>query len=175
MRCAAHGMDACERCYAHGGDSGATPGGTHDVFDHSKKDHRGTSVAGNHVRGANMAKEAGQHRAHHSRMESAKALHREASAKIKAQGVRNVYAEGGDVVDRIMAKRGGHDSMGNDDVPMADDMSADYDYLDQMPEHHEADYTGADSGDMDGGDPDEGDDMVSRIMRKRRQHNPVPA
>jgi hypothetical protein len=107
-----------------------------------------------------------------------------------AEACADCYAKGGEakpasdegeegIVDRIM-KRFSKPSMGGDDAPIADGESADFDYLDQMPAEHDADYTGANSGDEIGNEDldkaeDEDESMVGRIMKKRRQHNPVPA
>lgn len=79
------------------------------------------------------------------------------------------YAEGG-LVDRIMRKRSG---------PKADEMPADFDFMDQVPPEHDADYTGKNSGDELGNEQlaDDERDIVIRIMRSRamKDKNPRPA
>lgn len=139
---------------------------------------RGTSLAGEHVRGAAMAKENGQHKAHASRTESAKNLHKEATSNLKNdKGDRKNLAEGGDVdcgmVDRIMRKR-----MAEGGEVTADEKPNDFDELDLEPAPDEH-YTGANSGDEDGdAELDENDhDLISRIMRSRakKDRNPRPA
>lgn len=82
-----------------------------------------------------------------------------------------------DMVGRIMAKRQMHYSEGgkvaNSDLPEADFMPNEFDDL-HLRDDLESSYTGANSGDELGG-PSK-DDMVARIMMKRRkQHNPNPA
>lgn len=83
------------------------------------------------------------------------------------------------IVDRIMKRfaKGGEATMGNDPTPMADGESADFDYLDQMPKDHDADYTGANSGDeMGNEEQDDERDMATRIMKKRAKPKmPHPA
>ncbi len=98
-----HGMNKRKKM-AKGGDikhdNSFTPGGVHlDLKDAGGAARRGTSMAGEHVRGAAMAKEAGQHKAHASRTESAKNLHREAHEKLKGERGkdRTNMADGGEV------------------------------------------------------------------------------
>ncbi len=145
---------------------------------------RGTSLAGEHVRGAAMAKENGQHKAHASRIESAKNLHREAIHNIKSDKKdRTNLAEGGCVscadgtcmehggmVDRIMAKRyakGGEVT--------ADELPNEFDEQELEPAE-EFSYTGANSGDELGNEAmDENDrDLISRIMRSRAKKDRMP-
>lgn len=80
------------------------------------------------------------------------------------------YAKG-DMVDKIMAKR-----MAKGGDVTADAESNDFDVLDEMGEHHEADYTGANSGDGFGNaEMDENDrDLISRIMRSRAKKDSMP-
>lgn len=76
------------------------------------------------------------------------------------------YAEGG-VVERIMRKRS---------APKPGEEPADFDYLDQIPPEHDADYTGANSGDELGMEDEDDKDIVIRIMRQRaKDKNPRPA
>lgn len=173
--------EACRggRCMEHGGmmsEGGAVEGGAH--ADVSRKEwgggaRRGTSLAGEHVRGANMAREAGQHRAEASRMESAKNLHRENLSEMRSAKKPNLYAGGG-LVDRIMAKRMSEGGMiANDVEPIADDEPNDFDVLPEE-DDLESSYTGANSGDEDGGLAE--DDMIDRIMLKRKKDRmPSPA
>lgn len=105
----------------------------------------------------------------------------------KADPVSGDYAKGGSVecmackggtcmehggmVDRIMAKR-----MAQGGEVMADEESNDFDYLDQKGMAHDADYTGANSGDEHGNEEmDENDrDLISRIMRSRAKKDKMP-
>lgn len=77
---------------------------------------------------------------------------------------------GGDLVNRIMKKRGSD---------MAGSKSADFDVMDDIEVPDDADYTGANSGDEIGNDTlDENDaDLIRRIMRSRAKsdRNPRPA
>lgn len=86
----------------------------------------------------------------------------------KPAAVAGSYAEGGDVVDRIMRKRKGE--------PEADFKPNGFDVMDQIEVHDDANYTGANSGDMLGNEKmDENDrDLISRIMRSRAKKDSMP-
>lgn len=75
-------------------------------------------------------------------------------------------AEGG-LVDRIMSARKGE---------TADEKPADFDAMDDMTIPDDADYTGANSGDMLGNEAmDENDaDLIRRIMRSRAKKDTMP-
>lgn len=157
-------------------EGGPVEGGVH--ADVSSKEwgggaRRGTSLAGEHVRGATMAKEKGWDKAAASRTESAKNIHRENLNELRSAKKPNLYADGG-IVDRIMSKRYSEGGMiANDDEPIADTEPNDFDVLPQEDELEEH-YTGANSGDEDGGLAD--DDMIDRIMLKRKKDRmPRPA
>jgi hypothetical protein len=86
------------------------------------------------------------------------------------------YAEGGeveddDIVGSIMRKRKGT----FEDEPTADFEDADYSLPDD--DHADAEYTDKNSGDEDGEPHEDMDDedVVTHIMRKRRERNPRPA
>jgi hypothetical protein len=84
------------------------------------------------------------------------------------------YADG-DMVERAMQKRMAESG---EEEPVADFEDNDFDRMDQIGEEHDADYSGANSGDEDGNaalDEDE-DDLVMRAMMKRhKDKNPRPA
>ncbi len=174
------------------GDDSGTPGGVH--ADVSRKEwgsgaRQGTSLAGEHTRGASRAKEAGQNRAHASRSESAKNLHKEALSKLKSdKGDRTNLAEGGEVeaddpakkaadsmrkafhfadggmVDRIMGKRKGGET--------ADEQPAEYDPMELEPAP-EADYPGSNEHGNEALDEND-QDLISRIMRSRAKRDSMP-
>ena len=75
---------------------------------------------------------------------------------------RKMYSEGGKVANDV-------------GVAEADKMPAEYDDL-VLRDDLESSYDGENSGDMDGSklNQEEGD-MISRIMKKRKQTNPRPA
>lgn len=85
--------------------------------------------------------------------------------------------EGLDMVDRIMRKRMSEGGMVANDDNLEDKAGfadAEFDVL-PMEDDLESTYTGANSGDMDGApmeDMDDHDDIVDRIMKKRRQMYP---
>lgn len=85
---------------------------------------------------------------------------------------------GGDIVDRVMAKRMASGGMVEKEPEEADADSADYDYLDTHAAP-EGGNTGADDGDMLGDAQEDEDrhDIVARVMRQRsmKQRNPRPA
>lgn len=180
--CEEHGMPDCEMCHggmmAEGGEvddsDSMTPGGTHrDLSEFHNGRNLGMSAAGAHVRGAAMAKKAGQHRAEASRIDSAKNLHREALDKLKSAKRPHLYAEGGevddsDIVDRIMNSRKGE--------PVADFENNDFDYMDETSPGAEGDYTGTNSGDEIGNAQEDEDqrDIVARIMRSRAKKDRMP-
>ncbi len=116
----------------------------------------GTSLAGEHVRGAKMAKENGQHKAHASRTESAKNLHKEAISNLKNdKGDRTNLAEGGEVTDPQPSK--------------ADDMASSMRKA----------FNFAGGGDVDcmacrGGTCMEHGGLVDRIMKKRGSVEEAP-
>ncbi len=82
--------------------------------------------------------------------------------------VSGSYAEGGDMIDRIMRKRSGE--------PVADFEPADFDVLDEIDVPDDANYTGANSGDElgDGREDDDRRDIVARIMRSRAKKDRMP-
>lgn len=92
------------------------------------------------------------------------------------------YAMGGDVVDRILAKKyseGGRVANGGEDdfEKMADSLPNEFDDL-ALDDSLESTNSGAADGDFLGDSQEDQDrsDIVARIMKKRmRQHNPVPA
>lgn len=82
-----------------------------------------------------------------------------------------------DMISRIMHQRYSKGGMvANDTQELADFEENEFDDLvkDDHLEFHE---TGANSGDEDGDEKvvEDGEDMVGRIMKKRKQHNPRPA
>lgn len=92
----------------------------------------------------------------------AKRAKEEASQADIPANVSGSYSEGGEVAnedDRVVDE----ESAEYDDLPLDDDLSFSY--------------TGDNSGDMDGDtkELDMDDDIISRIMRMRKQHNPRPA
>lgn len=89
------------------------------------------------------------------------------SAKKMAEGG---MADDDDIVGSIMKKRRGFE-----DEPVADFEDADYSLPDD--DHEDANYTGKNSGDEDGAPAEDMDDedVVTHIMRKRRERNPRPA
>jgi hypothetical protein len=101
---------------------------------------------------------------------------------------RPEYAFGGDVVDRIMAKRGNHTMMskggmvaneGEDELSdMADGKPNEFDDL-SMRDYLEFSDTGASAGDElgDAQEDEDRSDIVAKIMRQRsmKQRNPRPA
>ncbi len=80
-----------------------------------------------------------------------------------------------DMIGRIMKRRKMAHG-GKVEEPEADFESADFDELDKEPAPHDADYTGANSGDEIGnGEIDENDhDLISRIMRSRAKRDRMP-
>ena len=192
--CASHGKQGCEMC--HGGqamaEGGPVEGGAH--ADVSSKEwgggaRRGTSVAGEHVRGAAMAKANGQYKAEAARMGRAKEIHKQNLDEMQSdtQDRTNLahggYAEDGDDLDmisHIMRKRMSKGGQATNDTldPGIEDDDAQYDDLvkDDDLEFHD---TGANSGD-EVGDAQEDmdrDDMISMIMasRKKKDRMPRPA
>ena len=93
--------------------------------------------------------------------------------------VDDEHEQDADMIARIMHKRKMYSEGGkvaNDvGVAEADKMPAEYDDL-VLRDDLESSYDGENSGDMDGSklNQDEGD-MISRIMKKRKQTNPRPA
>jgi hypothetical protein len=75
-----------------------------------------------------------------------------------------------DMIARIMKKRKGYSKGGmvaNDDEPIADDMPANYDDL-ALRDDLEQSYTAKNSGDELGSKLNQDEDMVGRIMKRRR-------
>ncbi len=81
-----------------------------------------------------------------------------------------------DMIGRIMKKRKMMAHGGKVEEPEADFDSTDFDELDKEPAPHDADYTGANSGDEIGdAEIDENDhDLISRIMRSRAKRDRMP-
>ena len=180
------------RNMAKGGDVGVQR-----AYDTTRSDEgrgSGTSEAGMHVRGANMAKEAGQtvaeparkmmairsHQKTLSEMESMRGQTRQnlAEGGEACQACRggNCMEHGGDIVDRVMRRMSEGGEIANDgELERADEQTAQFDDLverDDLAEH----YTGANSGD-ELGHPSEvtnedEDDMVERILKRMRQTMP---
>lgn len=180
--CSGPGCAGCgdAMCMAEGGDTSGTPGGVH--ADISRKEwgggaRQGTSLAGEHVRGAKMAHDAGHHKAEAARMGSAKNLHREALDKLKGDKTDRKYlAEGGEVddgsdgiVDRIMKRF----AKGGEVEPVADFESNDFEV---EPTGDDFSETGANSGDElgDEAEDDDRDDIVSRVMKSRGKKDKMP-
>lgn len=152
----------------------------------TKSEHErgsGMSQAGEHVRGAQMAKENGMAAAHGARIAMAKRNHQKTLSEIDSMKGkdRTNLAEGGCVscaagrcmahgglVDRIIDKRSAK--------PDADFESNDFDALDDMSIPDEADYTGENSGDDEGNETldDADQDLVSKIMRSRAKKDRLP-
>ncbi len=157
---------------------------------------RGTSLTGEHVRGSARAEKEGMHKASSSRMESAKALHREVLSNLKndktdrtnlAEGgmvdddddmpersapISGGYADGG-MVDRIMKKRcaEGGEATRDEDV-LADFLPNEFDEMELEPSPH-AEYPGSEERGDEQEDEDRRD-MVSRIMRSRAKRDRMP-
>lgn len=160
--------------------------GVHTAWSENVKDHSaGRSWAGQHVRGANMAKEAGQKKAEPARKQGAKNEHHRVLGEMREMRDkdRTNLAEGGCVscadgtcmehggmVDRIMRKR-----MAKGGEVTADELPNEFDEQELEPAE-EFSYTGANSGDELGNDEmDENDrDLISRIMRSRAKKDRMP-
>lgn len=190
-KCMAHGSEGCEMCMANGGSVGnldedyegqrhikQKPG---DTGVHSSGHFEpGRSSAGDHARAGSDKTSSQSERDYNNH--AAKAIHRVVIAEQRQmKKPHGNYAEGGevddddlDMVGRIMRKRG---SMDSDPTPIADSESADFDYMDEIPLDHDADYTGANSGDeMGNEEQDDERDMATRIMKKRAKPKmPHPA
>lgn len=113
--------------------------------------------------------------------ERAKAIHRDKLKEMQGMPKPELYAHGGDIVDKVMSKRkmmseGGIAS--NEDEPEADSMPAEYDDL-ELDDHLESTNSGKNDGDMLGDDAEEKDrhDIVARIMHSlaKKDRNPRPA
>ena len=171
--CAAHGAYACKECYADGGD---VKGVHKSEWEGDDKHWAGRSEAGEHVRDASGL-EAHEPEFHERLMHKAKSKHHEVLGEMRSMKKPHLYAHG-DLIEKVMKKHGySHGGrVANEEHWTADFEPNEFNVL-----PHEDDlefsYTGESAGDYDADhhEQEEDHDLISRIMRKRKQHNPRPA
>jgi len=175
-----HGSYSCPSCHAKGGE---IKGVHQSEWEDDDKHWAGRSEAGEHVRDASGL-EADEPEFHERLMRRAKEKHHEVLGEMRGMKKPKLYAHGGmadddhDLVSRIMKKRG-YSEGGR--VANEEHWTADFEpnELDVLPHEDSLEFheSGESAGDYDADhhEQEEGSDLVARLMRKRKQHNPRPA